>query len=65
MSVPVVRTRHMRVNMGQRVMRMQMAVRPLRHHCMGVVVVPVVVAVRVVVLHGLVQVFVAVRLGQV
>ena len=65
MFVPVVRIRHMGVHMAQRLMHVCMAVRPLRHHRMAVVVVPVIVAVGVLVLHGLVLVLVAVRLGQV
>lgn len=49
MPVPVVRIRHMGVHVAQRLMRVCMAVLPLRHHRMAVVVVPVIVAVGVLV----------------
>ena len=65
MLVSVMHIRYMGVQVRQRLVQVQMAVCAGRHLRMGVVVVSIIMAVRVFVLHGLVLVFVAVRLGQV
>ena len=65
MFVPVVRIRHMRVRMRHRLMHVGMAVRADRHRIVGVAVVAVVVAVRVLVFQPLMRMLVPVRLRQV
>ena len=66
-SVPVsvVHIGHMRMNMVQRLVAMAVAVRTFGHRLVPVIVVPIVVPMRVFVLHGFVSMLVAVRLRQV
>jgi hypothetical protein len=45
MNVLVMRVRHMRMRMGERLVHMPMAVRATRHHIVGVVVMAVVMPV--------------------
>lgn len=63
--VRVVRIRYVRMHMPQRLMTMPVTVRIGRHRNVHMAVVAIVVAVRVLVLHHVVFMFVAVRLRQV
>ena len=65
MTVKVVGVGHMRVRMLQRPMPMYVAVLAGRHRVVRMIVVPVVVAVRMFMLHRRMRVLVAVRFGQV
>lgn len=65
MAVCVVGIGHMMVHMAQRLMSMLVAVFARWHRVMHMIVVPVIVSVRVFMVHRLVRVRVAMRLGQV
>ena len=65
MAMCMVRIRHMRMRMIERLVTMPVAVRPGRHRDVHMIVVPVVVAVRVFVLREIVAMLMAVRFREV
>ena len=62
--MPVMNVRYVRVGMPDRQVNVRVAVRPMRHRIMTVIMMRVVVRMSVLMLQGLVHMLVAMRLGQ-